>query len=491
MTEIKRKANAGECIKIVNAGFTFGDYANGTEMVVEKRENDRAVIVEDYGVPSGVTIIADYEYVVLEPDADPAPTTLPALDGTTLLPDEALGGVSREYREVKRKASVGERAKVVGGYGHNFATGDIVVATDDPTFVENGVRFKREGGKVRTLVPEHGDYLTLEPTEILVINNERFRIVDRKAAVGERVIVTKSRTFNMKPGDYGVCTLTDEYSDASIDARLDGYGRVFIDCGYEGYAVLEPLTSAELAPTPTPLSELPLADQYAENITVLTRKIAQLEKRNTALEERILALETDSSPSYVKVASGPVDYTLPTFSKAPKSAQQIRDEIVERAKADVNKLSDSLGYYSVPDPDFEYSPFICRAEFVVGRDKRKVTAILRGVNSGKVRAVGRSKCAPGETFNAHIGRVIALYRALGLEVPAEYLTCPHPEEVRVGDVVRYKNDGRGELVVYGEDADLSDGTYLSTAIKYNATIWDDSREGGGISASPSALKGAA
>ncbi|MEK5395993.1 hypothetical protein [Paenibacillus sp. FSL K6-2859] len=305
--------------------------------------------------------------------------------------------------------------------------------------------------------------------------------------MGERVVVTKSRTFNMKPGDIGVCTLTDEFSDASIDAELEGYGKVFIDNAGEGYAVLEPLTSAEQTPTPTPLSALPLADQYAENITVLTRKIV-------ALEGRILALETDTSPalvpSYVKVAEGPVDNALPSYAK---SAQQIRDEIVERAKADVENLADENGLYAI-GTDGRYGFDIVRAEFVINREKRTVVAVMRDVYSlGEKRVVARgiARCAPGETFNAHIGRAIALRRALGLAVPAEYLNAPQPEEVRVGDIVRLPYGGviRTVAAVLDSHVMYSNGMCNSRGIPI---IIDDSRaEDSGVKAAPSPRKEAA
>ncbi|OMC96227.1 hypothetical protein MKX34_23980 [Paenibacillus sp. FSL R5-0636] len=276
-----------------------------------------------------------------------------AIVGITLLPDESLGGISREYREVKRTANVGELVKITdNNCGHHFPSGEIVRirSVNTAEYLD-----KRDWWAVKEV-----DYVVLEPTDILRIDdkdgvNRAYRMVDRKAAVGERVIVTEDRAY-FRAGQ----TFVVERTDYGIPAvGLDGRGNVL----EAYYRVLEPLTSAELAPTPTPLSALPIADQYAENITVLTRKIAQLEgdlrvaredivlieegvsgeikaleKRTLTLEKRILALETDSSPSYVKVAEGPVDTTLPSYVK--KSAQKIRDGIVERAKADVERIID-------------------------------------------------------------------------------------------------------------------------------------------------------
>lgn len=274
-------------------------------------------------------------WFTLETDAEIAEVTAPI----TVLPDESLGGVSREYREVKRKASVGERIKVTDDTCDQYTAGKVYEVREDDGDV---IRIDSYNGG--TVYMDKDEYVVLEPSDILRINSERFRMVDRKAAVGERVIVTKVRAGYgiFSAGNVGIAQeeagLFDFNGQGNVNYN-DGDGVWYVGPhnGNSAYAVLEPLTSAELAPTPTPLSELPLVDQYAENITVLTRKIAQLEKRNTALESRILALETDSSPSYVKVASGPVDNTLPSYAK---SAQQIRDEIVKRAKADVERIID-------------------------------------------------------------------------------------------------------------------------------------------------------
>lgn len=523
MMEIKRKANAGERIKIVSAGFTFGDYANGTEMVVEKRENDRAVIVEDYGVPNGVNIIADYEYVVLEPDAEYA--------GITLLPDESLGGISREYREVKRKACVGERIKITAEmrFGER-REGEIYTVTRMSGY--GLVDTDGKWGDGSTLNLPVDEYVVLEASDILVIDGAKFRMVNRKAAVGERVIVIDDRDGTggsdghfFRVGNVGVYC-----GDDDVDFSGCGNNYVYHDGNWsvtpDARRVLEPLTSAELASTPTPLSELsalPLVDQYAENITVLTRKII-------ALEERILALETDSAPSYVKVASGPVDNTLPSFSKAPvqvadayavlaakmfatppvKSAQKIRDEIVERAKADVSDPHKFAGT-PIAREGLRFWPhgsgFVTHAvEYVVSRDKRTVVALVIETYGGrKIVARGIAKCAPGEVFNSALGKAIALYRALGLEVPAEYLTCPQPETVRVGDVVNggvvyaLRPTHRTVWVNQPQAFVSADTGYMyidkngreAWSFIAGAQIIDDSREDGGQSAASSALKGAA
>ncbi|MGM0967008.1 MAG: hypothetical protein ACQEWR_00400 [Bacillota bacterium] len=106
-----------------------------------------------------------------------------------------------------------------------------------------------------------------------------------------------------------------------------------------------------------------------------------------------------------------------------KSDQQKRDEVVEQAKEDVEYLVRRC--------------FTARTEFIVNTEKRTVVSIRKAFGNGRVISKGIAKCAPNDCFNVHIGKAIALRRALGLEVPAEYLNVPQPTEVRDGDYVEH------------------------------------------------------
>lgn len=161
-----------------------------------------------------------------------------------------------------------------------------------------------------------------------------------------------------------------------------------------------------------------------------------------------------------------------THGQAPiVSAQARRDEIVEQAKADVEKLSnygDGVRYVTGTG-----SVATCNVEFVVNSDKRTVVALLKGLRTGKVYAKGIAKATPDDCFNVHIGKSIALRRALGLAVPDEYLNAPQPTEVRVGDVVQYSK--RCATVVAGRPNGFGE-TKLTTANGLATRIIDDSRE---------------
>ncbi|WP_432339353.1 hypothetical protein [Bacillus tequilensis] len=152
-----------------------------------------------------------------------------------------------------------------------------------------------------------------------------------------------------------------------------------------------------------------------------------------------------------------------------KTAQARRDEIVEQAKADLENLADEDGpVYQTEDN--EGYPCSCYASFRVNKEHRTVACDLRGVRTGERYKRGIAKAALDDCFNVHIGKAIALRRALGLVVPDEYLNVPQPTEVRVGDVVGTPY-GRGPYKLKKRHFSEIDLTYLN-----RCKIIDDSRE---------------
>jgi hypothetical protein len=164
--------------------------------------------------------------------------------------------------------------------------------------------------------------------------------------------------------------------------------------------------------------------------------IETLQAEIQSLKERVTALE---------------QLTKGSDAPAPTTHQLTRDDIIEMAKRDVAEL--------VADIPMHY-PYNY-VDFVVNRDKRTVVALLRIFKRGEVYARGIAKCHPDDCFNAAIGRAIALRRALGLEVPDEYLNAPQPTEVRVGNVVEITcDDGSKEVFEVGEvDYDVLDNEW--------------------------------
>lgn len=124
-------------------------------------------------------------------------------------------------------------------------------------------------------------------------------------------------------------------------------------------------------------------------------------------------------------------------------APPTREEIVRMAREDVAELT-ALGLdgtRTVTEGNTTFQEHYYEPDFVFNPEKNTVVALIFHMSFGKYRQNGVvrrgiAKCDPSDCFNEHIGKAIALRRALGLEVPADYLNAPQPEGIEPGDVVR-------------------------------------------------------
>ncbi|WP_052679248.1 hypothetical protein [Paenibacillus polymyxa] len=430
------------------------------------------------------------------------------LPNVTALPDVSLGGIEREYREVKRKAAAGERIKIVNpiaSFG-DYEKGDVLTVYSTGCGGVHTVETAEGWDGGGHIFVSDDEYVILEPTDTVhlpikgrISGTERFRMVDRKAAVGERVIIVN----NELPSNYEVGEVFNVQKYGEETESL--YGGIYIaelcgrhDQNVEGfvrdgkYRVLEPLTTAP------PLSEQSAQDQAAATISALALRLDALTERMDALEAKVTQVTqptTTVDPEVVLKAVRKFSEGLKrSVSDALKTPQQRRDEIVERAKADVADLLS----HNYPDAavagvwlsERDWITVTDECEFTVNRKKRTVVALIRELETGKKNVVlrGIAKCAPGDVFNAHIGKAISLRRALGLEVPAEYLNVPQPMEVRVGDVVEgtSHSGATGPVLEIGHDGEENFVIYRNdTNRRYSDRCWsgvtrviilDDTRE---------------
>ncbi|MGK9388904.1 hypothetical protein [Bacillus sp. RK1064] len=219
----------------------------------------------------------------------------------------------------------------------------------------------------------------------------QYKTEKRKARAGERILITN------------VSEVEDEYENGDV-FEVD---RVNSDCSAvntEGDIILDyeyEVIIGEQSPAPN-LDEM----SYDELISLVEDAMKALRTRSYKLGYDQGRFDAD------------IEATHGTYEK---SDQQKRDEIVAQAKRDVSALI--------------RRNFTARTAFIVNTEKRTVVALRKSYRLGYVSEKGIAKCAPNDCFNEHIGKVIALRRALGLSVPAEYLNAPQPTEVRVGDVV--------------------------------------------------------
>lgn len=121
---------------------------------------------------------------------------------------------------------------------------------------------------------------------------------------------------------------------------------------------------------------------------------------------------------------------------AAKSPNELRAEIIEKAKVFVESQFKEH-WNDSGDSVISVSAILHTVEFVVNEEKRQVSALLRSYGKrgqGMVDYNGKAKCNPSDVFNEHIGRAIALGRALGLDV-SEFEKAVQPNEVVKGHVV--------------------------------------------------------
>lgn len=207
-----------------------------------------------------------------------------------VLSDESLGGIKREYVEVDRKAEVGDKIVIVDKkYPDDiYKNGDIFTVDRE---VPPGSGYVGSDGAASDMntggLIYRGEYRVLEPTNIVHIDDpdgtERYEMVDRKAEVGEKVIVTKSDDF--PKGLIDTVEYCYEFSDyGSIDLVEGADDLKYLDAAYEEYRVLVPVESEE-EPQPSDLIDV---------IANLATRVAELERENRRIKDEIDTLHKDN-----------------------------------------------------------------------------------------------------------------------------------------------------------------------------------------------------
>ncbi|MBX6360538.1 MAG: hypothetical protein IRZ03_10725 [Acidobacterium ailaaui] len=158
---------------------------------------------------------------------------------THLIKDESLGGVLREYIEVDRKAKIGDKIAIT--VPQDGFPGDSIMKV---VYVfENGHVNAWHEKTVTTNFIANGEFAVLEPTDIIRIDTKRYRMVDRKANVGDKVIITEGHPTLVYKDVGEIVEILETYSD-TFDGMIKPH-----DFGEKGavyhfqYRVLEPIES--------------------------------------------------------------------------------------------------------------------------------------------------------------------------------------------------------------------------------------------------------
>lgn len=183
------------------------------------------------------------------------------------------------------------------------------------------------------------------------------------------------------------------------------------------------------------------------------QRIKALENEVKALKARIEALENGAIPNNETgcnyIANKMTEALKRHFETEQQTPNQRRKAVIERAKAfvaDVEKgaLCSTGRNATLGDGNFTYQFYTTKTQYHVDKEKRVVTVLAKGADSGRLIEKAIAKCAPGDVFNEHIGKAIALAKAYGLDCPKEFTDAPQPEPA-VGQLMEIAYIGWGGI----------------------------------------------
>lgn len=124
---------------------------------------------------------------------------------------------------------------------------------------------------------------------------------------------------------------------------------------------------------------------------------------------------------------------LKAEAEAVSSQNVARRVVIEQAKSFVKS---KFIYDSRFGNHIQYESSAVFPEFHVNREKRTVTCLLKNAISGNIKSKGIARTTISDVFNVHIGKAIALAKALKQDIPQEFYNAPQPKEPEVGDRVK-------------------------------------------------------
>ncbi|MEH7736858.1 hypothetical protein [Bacillus pumilus] len=196
-----------------------------------------------------------------------------------VLKDEKLG-VDREYVAVDRKAEAGET--IIVTFSRDFPEGFIAnVKEMDDSYDDGSCYLDKDHRGEDYLDGTHENYHVLEPTDIVHIDGERYRLEDREAEVGEKVMYVNNENGESD----GVVAEVSDVGLSSVDviAYEDYDGETVCGFSHDAYRVLTPVQDAAEA-------------QESDVITVLANlgaEVAELKRTVARHQAEINALHED------------------------------------------------------------------------------------------------------------------------------------------------------------------------------------------------------
>ena len=220
--------------------------------------------------------------------------------------------------------------------------------------------------------------------------------------------------------------------------------------------------------------------------TIVGHKGKEIPWDNDTKDSRPVVVTNHSCNSWGHFAES----ALALVEKEEKTPNELRAEVIQRAKEFIEntktkEFTGRVRTVGLPEEGQRITYYdvyvfgggikkVCNVEFIVHQEKRTVVALLRGVKTKKVYSKGIAKCNPDDVFNEHLGKAIALGRALG-KVVSEFENAIHPTEPVVGHVVEgiesvgfYRRDRKFTLT-----SKQGDTFYYAEAKEYEPNEPDD------------------
>jgi hypothetical protein len=197
--------------------------------------------------------------------------------------DEQLGGVEREYAEVERKANVGDY--VVNKCDEHCHAYILEVGYVQDSGNLNGSNALNDNDWTSHYLYAN-KYATLDPTGNVRIDGKVYRMVDRNADVGEKVLTLNYGDVDAVAGDIHAVEAA-EYDDGSISTEE---GAFFDTEEGDKYVVLEPVEHID----DLTLTESDVRDNPRQVIDL----IANMAGRLTKLESKVSRLGTANEKAY-------------------------------------------------------------------------------------------------------------------------------------------------------------------------------------------------
>lgn len=245
-----------------------------------------------------------------------------------LVKDENIGGIQREYVEVNRKAKVGDYVRLIHVETEFIADERLI----------NQINSDIADGHIRTL----------EPTDIVHIDDKKYQLVKRNAEVGEKVLTIQYDGGCTKPGDIQTVLDLCGYTDGSVktvegsffDRDCNDQYRVLIpvyscdNCGSrlgesacsnsKGGSYCSAKCADEAEPTPD------IHDLFAN----LAQRVTSLERINGELVRTKFSVENrfDSVESQLNDAIRNIERQAQELEREKEKLSDLKDEVESNTK---------------------------------------------------------------------------------------------------------------------------------------------------------------